>query len=92
LLFEYANFAARSLRNRYACGQESAAASLNTDLAEILEVRTRETARGFQDQVVCNQVVELLALGGATETMITSAVAQWHELLVRSSRAISKKA
>jgi transcriptional regulator with XRE-family HTH domain len=66
--------------------------ALNTDLQGILEVKKRETARGFQDEMVCGQVVELLALGGATETMITSAVAQWHDLLVRSSRAASKKA
>jgi len=58
--------------------------ALNTDLAGILGVTDPETARGLHTKVACAQIQDLLALGGAVETMITTAVEQWHRRLVTS--------
>ena len=57
-------------------------AALNTDLAGVLGVTDPETASRLHTKVVFGQLQELLALGGAVETMITTAVEHWHRRLV----------
>ena len=58
--------------------------ALNTDLPAILRVNDSETAGRLHSTLLCRKVQDLLALGGPVESMITTAVEQWHRRLVRA--------
>jgi transcriptional regulator with XRE-family HTH domain len=64
--------------------------ALDTDLPGILGVSNPEAAGPLHSKLVCRQVHELLALGGPVETMITTAVEQWHKRLVQHTGAVAK--
>jgi transcriptional regulator with XRE-family HTH domain len=65
--------------------------ALNTDLPGILGVTDPEAAGRLHSKLICRQVHDLLALGGEVETMITTAVEQWHRQLVHTHAASAAK-
>ena len=65
--------------------------ALETDLARILGVTHPEVAADLRTEVVCEQLHDLMSLGGAVETMITTAVEQWHRRLVKAHPSMLPK-
>ena len=65
--------------------------ALDTDLPGVLGVNDPEAAGRLHSKLVCRQVHDLLALGGSVETMITTAVEQWHKRLVHAHASTGPK-
>ena len=65
--------------------------ALNTDLPGILGVNDPEAAGRLHSKLICRQVHDLLALGGAVESMVTTAVEQWHKRLCHPLAASAAK-
>jgi hypothetical protein len=65
--------------------------ALNTDLPGILGVADPEVAGRLHSKRICRQVHDLLAVGGAVESMITTAVEQWHRGLVPAHASSAAK-